>query len=215
MSQDLETARESAQENAREDLAFIRNLVESNDAPNGSLGPILLFAGALYGLQTLVQWAQMTGVIELSGPVYVSFLAGVTITFLFALGIVLWRDRNTGPKTVVGRAYEAAFQAAGLANLCIVIVIGLASWRTQSADPWLIYAPVVFALQGGAWFVAARLRKQLWLAAVAIGWFVSAIAMDMTEDLGTYILIASISLFGLMALPGWVMMKIDHQAGQG
>jgi len=207
MSQDMETA--------REDLAFIRNLVDSEEQPNGSLGPILLIAGTLYGLQTLVQWAEMTALIDLTDLVYVGFLAGVTISFLIALGIVLWRDRNKGPKTVVGRAYDAAFQAAGLANLCIVIVIALASWRTQSADPWLIYAPVVFALQGAAWFVAARLRKRIWLAVVAIGWFVAAVAMGMTADLGNYILIASGSLFGLMAVPGWVMMKLDRQEGQG
>jgi hypothetical protein len=204
MTQDIETA--------REDLAFIRDLVESGEQPNSTLGLTLLAAGIIFGVQTLVQWAEAAEIIQLPGSLYLAMVVGFSLLFVAILSIVIWRDRKTGPKTAIGRASEAAFQATGLANLCLVAIFLSVSIRQSNPEVWYLYAPVVFALQGGAWFVAARLRRRFWLAAVALGWFVAAIAMALTANTHTYILIASTALFTLMALPGWVMMRVAKKA---
>ena len=195
-------------ENAREDLAFMRALAQGPDKPNRLMGQALFAAGLIYGFQTLVQWAAEIGVIPLAGLAYGGLIVACNLVFFAVLGLVILRENAPSSQNVTRRAYEAAFQAAGLANLCIVIVFGVASYRSGSGEIWYFYCPLVFAMQGGAWFVFFRLRKRAWLGAVAVGWFVSAIVLGLTTHSATYILVASISLFALLAAPGWIMMRL-------
>ena len=128
------------------------------------------------------------------------------------LGLMIWRGRGKPAPTATGRAYEAAFQAAGLANLSIVLVFLAATFRAGSGDVWYFYTPLVFALQGAAWFVFFRLRKRAWLGLVALGWFTSAVGLGLTTHSPTYILVASVSLFLLLSVPGWVILRLAKQS---
>lgn len=195
-------------ENAREDLAFMRALAETPAHPNRTMGFALMSAGLIYGFQTLVQWAAWAGLITLPGPLYLGFVIGCTVVFLAVLGVIIWRNRQKQTKSVAGRAYESAFEGAGIANAIIVVFFVLVSVRQNDPGLWYYYTPVIFALQGGAWYVGFRLRKRLWLGLVSAGWFVSAMVLGLTTHSGTYVLIIAISLFLLLALPGWVMMRL-------
>ncbi len=199
-------------ENAREDLAFMRALAESPDRHNHQMGLALFLAGLIYGFQTLVQWLADIGAVPLAGVTYAGFIALCNLVFFTVLGFVIWRNRSAKARTATSRANEATFQAAGLANLSIVLVFLAATIRSGSGEIWYFYTPLVFALQGAAWFVFFRLRKRAWLGLVAAGWFTSAVALGLTTHSSTYILVASISLFSLLSLPGWVMMRLARQA---
>jgi hypothetical protein len=201
-------------EQARDDLAFMRGLAEAPDHPNAAMGQALFAAGLIYGIQTLIQWAESIGLIALPHPYYFIVVAGGSVLFLSVLAYILWRARKTPLRSVSGRAYDAAFQAAGLANLAIVLVFTATSIRSGDFSVWLLHAPVVFALQGGAWFVGFRLRKRAWLGLVAVGWFAAAIGLGLTTDLSTYILVTSISLFLLLGLPGWIMLRLAGRAAE-
>lgn len=198
-------------ETAREDLAFMRALAQAPDKPNRLLGQALFAAGLIYGFQTLTQWAADIGVIPLTGWAYGGLILACNLLFFAVLAVIILRERTPSSQNVTRRAYEAAFQATGLANLCIVIVFGAASYRSGSGDIWYFYCPLVFAMQGAAWFIFFRLRKRAWLGTVAVGWFASAIALGLTTHSATYILVASISLFTLLAIPGWVMMQLARK----
>ena len=55
----------------------------------------------------------------------------------------------------------------GFANLSMVAVFAIVATQRHDWTIWEMYACVVFAFQGAAWFVALRLRKrQTWLVLV-------------------------------------------------
>jgi hypothetical protein len=63
--------------------------------------------------------------------------------------------------------------------------------------------------QGVAWFVAWVILRRSWIGFAAVGWFVMTVALGIAvyADIGAYLLILSIALFVLMALPGWVIWR--------
>ncbi|MEE2566094.1 hypothetical protein [Hyphobacterium marinum] len=192
---------------ARENLAFMRALADSPTTPNRAMGQSFLAAGLIYGFQTLVQWGAAVGLIPLPSPFYLVFVIGCTVLFLAVLAWIIWSHRNKGTRTAIGRAYEAAFMAAGLINLSLVTVFIVFSIRDSNVAIWDYYTPILFIFQGGAWTIAYRLSRKLWLGSVAAGWFVAAIGLAVTNSTATYVLIASLAMFLLLALPGWKMMK--------
>lgn len=203
MTGDLETARDN--------LAFMRRLVETSEKPSGALGLILLIAGLLYGLQTLVQWADASGLITLTKPVYLGFVIAISVIFVAILLIVSFKTPQSKPRTQAGRAMEAGFMAAGLVNATLVIIFALQAYRSQSSEGWYLYPTIVCALQGGAWVIAYRMRQKLWLLAIALGWFLSAIALALTIATSLYILIMTFALLAFMALPGAILIQLARR----
>jgi hypothetical protein len=193
---------------AQENLAFMRSLAQSAEQHNKPLGLGLFLAGVIYGVQTLVQWADAAGLISLSGPVHIGMAIAFSALFLAVLAYIIWRHRGTKMRSVASRAYEAAFAAAGLSNLAIVTVFIVASIRFGDAGIWYFYTPIVFAFQGAAWYIAARLREKLWLGLVAFGWFIAAVGLGLTTHSPTYVLVVAVALFLLLALPGYVIMRL-------
>ncbi|OLF73110.1 hypothetical protein AWH62_09195 [Maricaulis sp. W15] len=198
---------------ARADLAFLRTLAEGDPRPSPGAGLLLMSAGLLYGLETLIHWVGISDLVALPGWVHLTAAVGATGGFMLALVIILWMDRKQPTGTAMRKAYETAFQAAGLANLAMVFVFGFNAFKTENFALWLYYIPVVFALQGAAWFVAARVQKRLWYGVVAIGWYLAAAALGLTMGSpGLFNLVTSVALFGLMAVPGFVMWRLSRAA---
>lgn len=193
---------------ASDDLAFMRSLVEAGNARNAMAGgAAFVAAGAIYGLQCLVQWAGATGLIPMSRTGWVVSTFAPSLVLLAWMCWFFWRERNVNHPRVT-RAINAAFTALGSTNLVILIVVGMLATRKQSLEIWELYGCIVFALQGSGWLIAYLLRKQIWLLAVGLGWFASAIVSSYYIGTTTYILICAVSLFGLMALPGFIMMRL-------
>jgi len=196
---------------AQADLAFMKALVEEAGRSQMTGGAIFLAAGLLYGLQCLVHWTQIVGITHFSDTFMLVFVIGITVTFLIVLGVVTWRDRRAGQRTVGTRALNAAFAGAGLANLVLCGVFGLVAWRQRSTTIWLLYPVTVSVVQGVAWYVAYVMRKRLWLALVSAGWIATAAGLALlvgSGDEAAYVLLLGVALVVLLALPGWVMMRL-------
>ncbi|MFS2318809.1 hypothetical protein RMQ97_12795 [Maricaulis sp. D1M11] len=200
MSDDLETA--------RDDLAFLRALAETPSQPNKTMGLALFSAGLIYSVQALVQWAAWAGYVALPGPFYLAFVISCSLVFFIVLGVIIWRNRKKGSKSVSARAYESAFEAAGIANLAIVSFFIVVTIRQRDPGIWYYYTPTIFAVQAGAWFAGFRLRKRLWLGLVSAGWITAAIGLGLTAHTPTYVLIIAVALFALLAVPGWIIMRL-------
>lgn len=199
-------------QSASDDLAFMRAVVEAGNGRTAMAGGEAFVAGGLiYGGQCLVQWLGAAGWIELSEGAWLLTSVGPTVVFLGWLVWFLRRSRGL-LQPLAQRAINATFSAAGAANLALVIVLGMFAVRKESMEIWLIYPCFVFAMQGAGWMVAFSLRKHLWLLAVALGWFVATVLLGMLIGTTTYILAAAISLFLLMAAPGYVMMRLAKAA---
>ncbi|WP_297506978.1 hypothetical protein [uncultured Caulobacter sp.] len=203
MNDDLKTV--------QEDLAFLRGLAEGG-AERGGLGvaggALYGAAGVLYGVQTLVYFAQERGVFSLGAVGGAVMAWAPTAVFLVLMTIVIILDRKNARRGVANRAVNAAFSAAGIANLALVIVFAAAAGRHGDFHYWLFHPAVVFILQGAVWQVTFMLRRRIWMLAVAIGWIVSGVAMGLLiERADLYLLIAGFGLFAFMAAPGFYMMR--------
>lgn len=194
-------------EDVSANLAFVKALVSEGGRAQMSGGAAFLTGGLCYGVQCLLNWADIQH--WWPGSATVSLFIGIapTVVFAIALAIILWRNRQYGQQGVATRALNAAFGSAGLANLFIMVVFGYNAMIDKSLVTWLFYPCMVCALQGAVWYIAYMIRKKLWLAFVSGGWFLATLALGLTlHDTATYVLILGLALLCLMGGSGAYMM---------
>lgn len=193
---------------ARDDLAFMRALVEPTDAWQKQFGETYFAAGLCYCVQMLLHGAQFAGLAPASGPVALAIGLGPTVVFLALLAWIIRRNRRSPGGGATSRAVGSVFGAVGAANLALVLVIGSVAWRWHSAGTWLIYPCVVMVLQGMAWLVAFMLRRRRWLALVAVGWFATGLAMAaFIDNPAGFVASAGVGMFAFMLVPGLFMLR--------
>ncbi|HEY3812251.1 MAG TPA: hypothetical protein VGL66_03425 [Caulobacteraceae bacterium] len=192
--------------NAREDLAFMRSLVEPDGRrAQAGAGRVFMAAGLIYGAQCLAQWAGFAGLVP--APLVLNLWVGLGPTVLCAAVILLMAVINRGVKqTSTQRALNAVFTSMGFANLSMVAVFAIVALQRHDWTIWELYACVVFAFQGAAWLASFALSKRMWRLAVALGWFATAVALSLLLGTADYILVAGLGLILFMALPGWAMV---------
>jgi hypothetical protein len=186
-------------QSVKDDLAFMRSLVEAGDGIQAPFGEAYLAAGVCYGVQLILSAAQSAA--WLPATVGWSLAIGLTPTAVFfaALAAVIRRHRGAPPMGA-GRAIAA--------------VIGSVAVRQHSLTTWLIYPCAVFVEQGAAWLVAFILLRRAWLALVAIGWFAIAIVMACLIQATPWFLVAAgFGLVLLMVVPGAVMIRLARASG--
>ncbi len=195
-------------ESARDDLAFVRALVNEGGAMQVSLGQALFAGGLCYGTQCLLQWS-----IFVSGwraPDAVHLTVGFLPTVIF-LGFVVWmvrRDGTAAPHGMATRALNAAFGSSGLAAMTTAAIFGYLAWREQNFGIWLFHPLMICVVQGAVWYIAFAIRRRGWLGLVSIGWFATAmLAAVSLHRIDLFLLLIGLALLLLMALPGWVLMR--------
>ncbi|WP_293676950.1 hypothetical protein [uncultured Phenylobacterium sp.] len=204
-------------ESARDDLAYMRALVDAPANFQRSFGEAYFAAGLCYGTQMLAHAVQRLGWLPDAGPVALLIGFGPTVVFLVLLTWSIVRDRATRPSGggAVSKAIGAVLGAIGLANLMLVFVIGLVAWREDSLVIWLIYPCTVMVLQGTAWLVIYALRRRPWFGWVALGWFVTAAVMAVAvayQNLPLFIGAGGVGFLAFMLVPGWLMMRQSRAA---
>lgn len=195
-------------DSARADLAFMRSLVEPSDDWQKQFGETYSAAGLCYCVQMLLHGGQFLGLAPGNGPLALAIAFGPSVVFLGLLIWIIRRNRQSAGGGATSRAVGSVFGAVGLANLALLLAIGSVAWRWHSINTWLIYPCVVMILQGMAWLVAYMLRRRPWLGLVAIGWFITGLAMAACIDNpGGYVISAGLGMFAFMLLPGLFMMR--------
>jgi hypothetical protein len=200
---------------ARDDLAFMRGLVEAAGSRGQFLGgSVFLAAGLIYSAQCLLQWAAFAGLIPIPNGGGLTLGLGPTVLFLLVLGWLIWRLRGA-PIASSAKAVNAAFSAAGLTNCIMIVVFLTVAWKLRQPLLWEIYPLMVFALQGAAWIIVFMLRRRLWMLAIGLGWYATAITMAVLINTLDYALVAGLALLLFMALPGLVMMRLARRSAEG
>lgn len=193
---------------AREDLAFLRGLVEPDERWQKGFGEVYAAGGACYGGQMVLHALQGFGLIP--GDGWPALVVGVGPTVLF-LALFVWSSRRNRARPSGGatsRAVGAVFGAIGLANFALIAIMASVALREHNLKIWLIYPCVVLVMQGSAWLVAYMLRRRGWFALVAAGWFAVGLGMAAAiETMSLYILIGGLGFFAFMLVPGLVMMR--------
>jgi hypothetical protein len=195
-------------DSAREDLAYLRSLVQGGGEDRWQVGEGYLAAGLCYGGQVLAYVVQdVLGLPPRNGPTDLLLGAGPTVLFIAILIWMIRRNRTPRSGSVAQRAVGAVFASVGLANLVLVAIIGSVSAREHSQLIFFIYPCVVFVLQGMAWLVMGLVRRRGTAALMALGWFaVAGLMAAVIEDTTQYMGALALGLIGLMAIPGAVMM---------
>jgi hypothetical protein len=193
----------------QDDLAFLRTVAQGGGGGMGVAGSALYgSAGVLYGIQCLSYYLQEVGIVRLSPTANIVMAWAPTAIFLVLMTIVIVIDRKRPAVGVTSRAVNSAFAGAGLANLALVLVFASAAARNHDFHYWLFHPAVVFVLQGAVWYMIFMLRRRAWMALVAAGWLASGVALGMLiEQAQLYLLVATISLFLLMGVTGFGMMR--------
>lgn len=202
----------SPSDSARDDLAYLKSLVQPGDDFSRSFGRAYFAAGLCYGVQMLLHGAQALGWMGSEGVLGLLVGLGPTIVFLAILAIL--NSRGNARPTLANRAIGGVFASAGAANLVLVFVIGYVAWRHKSLEVWLIYPCAVVVMQGAAWLVASQVRRRSWFLAVAAGWFVTGIGMALAiGNMAAYIIVLGLGFLAFMVVPGAIMMRAPREAG--
>lgn len=207
----------SPSDSARDDLAFMRALVEAPGNFQRSFGEAYFAAGLCYGLQMLAHAAQAIGWLPGAGLASLVIGIGPTIVFLGLLAWIIARERSSGRPAggAIAKAVGAVLSSVGIANLALIFVIGLVAWRERSLVIWLVYPCTVMVLQGMAWMVIYALRRRAWFAGVALGWFATAGFMAVGvayQNFALFIGAAGLGFLAFMLVPGLVLMRQSRAA---
>lgn len=192
---------------AAEDLAFLRQLVAPADdgAYQRGFGRMYALWGMAFAVPLFVEWLRIVGLVALPQNFWVIASVVVTVAIIGVTVVVARRSKPT--LGVQARAVNAVFAGIGWANVAVLAGLILVAVNQKDGGVMMIHALVVFAFQGAAWYAVWALRKVAWHGLVAAGWFVSAAVMGATIPTHWFVLLASLSLFLLMALPGWIMLR--------
>lgn len=203
-------------QSARDDLAYLKALVSGDEnVQMRTFGESYLAAGLIYGGQMILHAVQAAGLLPNTPAFGLGIGLGPTLIFIPVISWIVYRNRRQAVHGTVGRAIGAIFGAIGLANFFLIAVIGSVALQQHSIQTWLIYPCCIFILQGTAWLFTFMMRRRGWHLAVAIGFFVTAVAgaLAIPTSIGLFILFLGIGMWGCMALPGWLILRNARAAG--
>lgn len=190
---------------AREDLAFMKEVVEDRGPLPWDFGAQLFLPGALYGLNAIYAWAGLSGLAPWpAGGMELAWAPATAIYIPLCIWFSVRGFRQTwGP---AARMFAAAWSSVGLMTLTIVAVVTVASYR-MGVNYAAVWPAIAMSIYGGAWLVLGILRKRLWPVLVAMGCCLTAVAMASLADRNEAWLLMGIGLLLFMGLPGFLMMR--------
>ncbi|MFI4965946.1 MAG: hypothetical protein ACHP9T_11330 [Caulobacterales bacterium] len=196
------------QDSVRDDIAFMRGLAEAGRSAPLQGGSILMAAGLIFGACALATWMWVA---QATTPLFMPVLwfGGVALF----LAILFAVRRRLPAKSGSGEAAALVWAGAGWAVFVIVLSLVIMGYRVHAG--WIMAAicPVVLATYGAAWTVAGLLAHRAWIRVVGMASFVMALVCAWYAlDVRLLFLIYAFSLFGLVALPGFILMQQARKA---
>lgn len=203
-------------DNTSADIAWLRQLAEENGAAPMRGASILLAAGLIYGLTSLLHWAHMTGLVA-------PRLVGAGMEWLIATGLflivnfalILRLRRAEGVRTAADRAIGTVWAGVGCGIFVLFASMMAVTLRLDADQNGLIFwmvPSIIMVFYGMGWSVTAAMLKSgpLWWLGVAS--FIAAPALGALSGQPAQYLGYAAALFLLMALPGFLLMRRAKQA---
>jgi hypothetical protein len=198
-------------ENPAADIAWMRNLAEEGAGTPFQGGSILMSAGLIYGIASLIHWAQISQWVELPGM-------AVGIVWLIATGLFLavlvfligWLKRREGVMTSGNRASSTAWSALGWGIFAMFASLAALGYQLGE-DAILLGAglipSIIMVFYGIGWAVTATMHRNRVLWWLMTGSFLAAPLLALLAGQNAQYLAYAAALFLLMALPGWMLMR--------
>ena len=192
----------------REDIAYIRAMAQEGRQAPLLGGSVLIAAGLIFGLSSLVHYGIDSGMLDLPPVSYAILWGGALLTFFVALAILNTRiNHKPGALTPTNRAVGAAWMGCGLVIFVSSISMAIIGWKYQTEVPALLFPSLIFALYGAAWAVSATMTGTRWQWGLAIGGWVAAPLLALLAGQSELWLAYWAGLFLLALLPGIVIVR--------
>lgn len=193
------------------DIAWMRQLAEEGGRAPMRGASILFAAGTIYGVASLFHWAVQTGLVSEPGPIQgVAWLAA-TVLFLIVLVFQSMRlGRDGGVKTGAARATGAVWMGVGYGIFALMSAIAVVGYRLgeQAAQVSLALIPsIIMVFYGVGWGVTGAMQKSRALGGLSVASLIAAPVLALLTGQPAQYLAYAVCLFGLMALPGFLMMR--------
>jgi hypothetical protein len=190
----------------RQDIAFLRAVVDDHDSTLGLDGAILTAVGSIFGCVSLFYWSVSVGIATVAGAWSAwAWIAGVAVLVPSVLVLQRRFPHSPGPAS---RAMSAAWQGVGTGITIATVAFALGAWRLQVPSMMLWAFPVVlFTLYGAAWTVAFAVRRRWAFALIAAGCYAAALGCGLLMGQPGEWLVLSLGLFLFVAIPGIVVVR--------
>ncbi|HZZ67174.1 MAG TPA: hypothetical protein VFE18_03280 [Phenylobacterium sp.] len=197
------------QDALRDDIAFMRSLAE--EGRNGPLlgGAIMMAGGLLFGLASLVLYLGLASGMSIDSRIELVWpISGV----LFFVALFILLRRMPRAKGALARGVGVGWSAAGWTMFTLVVALCVMAVRLDDTKLTAVFPPAILALYGCSWFIAAGAARRSWLTSVTVGSFVMAVVTAWFALQPIDYLIYAISLFVLVAAPGFVLTRQARKA---
>jgi hypothetical protein len=192
----------------QDDIAFLKALAEDGRAPPVLGGSIMVMAGVVFGLASICHWAIQTGRTPITTQwAYPILWMGAVAVFLAGLSVLRGRMSAGAVKTNAARASGVAWSGVGWTIFAMAISMVLVSIRTHSAIPMLLFPPLVMALYGLGWLVAAAVSKKRWITLTAIACYGLTGLLAWFAATSYVFLIYAAALLVVAIAPGLILMR--------
>ncbi|MFW2342996.1 hypothetical protein [Brevundimonas sp.] len=192
----------------QDDIAYIRSLAEEGRKTPVLGGGILIVAGAVFGIASLIHFGIDSGLIAAEPVVYNYVWLGALV--LFFIGLIGLKSKirgKPGARSAVNRAVGAGWMGVGLGIFTMALSMAILSYKLQSEVPAYLFPSLIFALYGAGWAVSATMSGQKWQWWLAIGGWVGAPAI--ASLIGTPLLWLGYAagLVLLALIPGLILVR--------
>jgi len=204
-------------ENPSADIAWMRQLAEENGRAPMQGASILMMAGVYYGLASLFQWAVMADLLPFAtqDALSIGWIAA-TLLFFVTLAVVTTRlKRQPGVVTTANKASSIAWSAMGWGIFALFTSVGVVGYRMGEAASLALIGlvpSIIMVFYGIGWTVSAVMQKSRPLWVLSIASFVAAPALAAFTGQPVQYLAYAATLFLLMALPGFLLMRAAKRA---
>ena len=190
------------EDQAREDIAFIRRAVEEGSAYATASSPAMLVWGIALTLGYLGTWGCIRGWLPVAPGVLWGLCLG--LPWLFSLrqmasGLAGGGPAHRGPMA-------QALRMLWLACAVVLTTLGIAMmWTGEDRGGW--FNAVFAGVMGIGFFASAGLARLPWLRWVGVAWWLGSLALFALRHHAEVLLLSAALTLLLLAGPGWILLQ--------
>jgi hypothetical protein len=194
------------------DIAWLRGLAEEGAKAPIKGASILFAAGLIFGTASVAHWLIAAGVVAVASEVYGAMWGATALIFLVTLSVLIGRlKREGGVETAANRAFGIVWAALGWGIFSLftsLIASDLARAGQSDLAEWSLIIPsIIMAFYGVGWAVTATMTRSKPLWTLALTSFAVAPVLAVLSGTSWQYLAYAGALYGLMALPGFLIMR--------
>lgn len=196
---------------AREDIAFMRAMVEEGARRPILGGSVLLATGLIWASACFGDWLVMTNPLP-------PHTVGVWMTWincsglaaqLLAIAVLVAGLRRSGRGALnrTNLIFARTWNAVGFAITACLASFFLSAWLAHRPDAFLAFPAVILALYGVGWAVTASASDARWTRGVALLSFLFAMASGAFAGNVNLPLVFAVAILLLLAAPGAILIR--------